>query len=203
VLDADLRWRGPAGYKQLFRRVGNHAFAAVASSRGREQLRAVFDLKFPVSQSAQRSGAGRLGRVGPRGEHDDVRGFVALLDLTAASERPSPTLNALPMMALQRYIGTPRLAWDFLTLHEPEPWDEYFALVDQPRAAGADFQVGGRRYGLYGHDFRRVPVGPSSRPQPAASHPARARLRRRRGVGRSSPGGLADGVGASAAPASA
>jgi hypothetical protein len=46
VLDADLRWRGPAGYKQLFRRVGNHAFAAVASSRGREQLRAVFDLKF-------------------------------------------------------------------------------------------------------------------------------------------------------------
>jgi hypothetical protein len=99
--------------------------------------------------------------VGPRGEHDDVRGFVALLDLTAASERPSPTLNALPMMALQRYVGTPRLAWDFLTLHEPEPWDEYFALVDQPRAAGADFQVGGRRYGLYGHDFRRVPVSPS------------------------------------------
>jgi hypothetical protein len=39
VLDADLRWRDPAGYKQLFRRVGNHAFAAVASSRGREQLR--------------------------------------------------------------------------------------------------------------------------------------------------------------------
>jgi hypothetical protein len=101
--------------------------------------------------------------VGPRGEHDDVRGFVARLDLTAASERPSPTLNALPMMALQRYVGTPRLAWDFLTLHEPEPWDEYFALVDQPRA----------------------------------------RLRRRRGAGRSSPGGLADGVGASAAPASA
>jgi hypothetical protein len=101
--------------------------------------------------------------VGPRGEHDDVRGFVARLDLTAASERPSPTLNALPMMALQRYIGTPRLAWDFLTLHEPEPWDEYFALVDQPRA----------------------------------------RLRWRRGAGRSSPGGLADGVGASAAPASA
>lgn len=52
----------------------------------------------------------------------------------------------------------PRLACDFLALHEPEPWDEYFALVDLPRAVGADFEVGGRRYGLFGHDFRRVPV---------------------------------------------
>jgi hypothetical protein len=27
-----------------------------------------------------------------------------------------------------------------------------------PRAAGADFWVGGRRYGLFAHDFRQVPV---------------------------------------------
>jgi hypothetical protein len=59
---------------------------------------------------------------------------------------------------LLRYLDTPRLAWDFLALHEPEPWDEYFALADLARASGADFVVGGRRYGLYGHDFRRVPV---------------------------------------------
>ena len=139
------------------------------------------------------------GFVVVRGEDDDVRGFVALLDLTVASEQdrradpgaeaawdyahrcspprpgevitqtrfvvdreayqgPSSTLNALPMVTLQRYLGNRRLAWDFLTLHEPEPWDAYFALVDQPRATGADFLVGGRRYGLYGHDFRRVPV---------------------------------------------
>jgi hypothetical protein len=59
---------------------------------------------------------------------------------------------------LQRYLTKPRLAWDFLALHEPEPWDTYFALADLPRAAGADFIIGGRRYGLFGHDFRRVPV---------------------------------------------
>ncbi len=75
-----------------------------------------------------------------------------------AYQGPSATLNALPMVTLQRYLGNRRLAWDFLTLHEPEPWDAYFALVDQPRATGADFLVGGRRYGLFGHDFRRVPV---------------------------------------------
>jgi hypothetical protein len=36
--------------------------------------------------------------------------------------------------------------------------DDYFAIADLPRAAGADVTVGGRRYGLFAHDFRRVPV---------------------------------------------
>ncbi|HEX6418476.1 MAG TPA: hypothetical protein VFZ77_08260 [Acidimicrobiales bacterium] len=75
-----------------------------------------------------------------------------------AYQGPSPTLNAAPIATLQRYLATRRLAWDYLALHEPEPWDDYFALADLPRAAGADFVVGGRRYGLYAHDFRRVPV---------------------------------------------
>ena len=71
---------------------------------------------------------------------------------------PSPTLNAMPILTMQRYLGTPNLAWDFLTLAEPEQWDEYFAAADLPRAVGADFWVGGRRYGLFAHDFRQVPV---------------------------------------------
>jgi len=243
VLDADLRWRDPDGYKDLFRRVCGHIHTVLKSSRGREQQRSVFDLKFlfrylrsalaPVDwdvwglhypEPARRADGGSIlelvaaaegeaaaaiaerwfdvqleGFVVVRGEDDEVRGFVALLDLTVASEQdrradpgaeaawdyahrcspprpgevitqtrfvvdrdvyqgPSSTLNALPMVTLQRYLVNGRLAWDFLTLHEPEPWDAYFALVDQPRATGADFLVGGRRYGLYGHDFRRVGV---------------------------------------------
>jgi hypothetical protein len=71
---------------------------------------------------------------------------------------PSPTLNATPILTFQRYLGTPHLAWDFLTLAEPERWDDYFALADLPRAVGADAVVGGRRYGLFAHDFRRVPI---------------------------------------------
>jgi hypothetical protein len=76
----------------------------------------------------------------------------------AAYQGPSPTLNATPILTIQRYLGTPKLAWDFLTLAEPERWDDYFALADLPRAADADFWVGGRRYGLFAHDFRRVPM---------------------------------------------
>lgn len=242
VLDADLRWRDPDGYKDVFRHVRGHISTALTSSRGREQQRAVFDLKFvfrnlpsvlsPVDWDAWGRHYPEPARHGDRGsilelvaaaegdasaaiarhwldlqpesfvvlrEDDDVRGVMALLDLTAASEEdrcadpgavaawdhahrvapprpgevitqtrfvvdrdayqgPSPTLNAVPVATLQRYLDTPRLAWDFLALREPEPWDEFFALADLPRARGADFVVGGQRYGLYGHDFRRVPV---------------------------------------------
>jgi AAA ATPase domain len=75
-----------------------------------------------------------------------------------AYQGPSPTLNATPILTMQRYLGIPNLAWDFLTLAEPERWDAYFAAADLPRAAGADFWVGGRRFGLFAHDFRQVPV---------------------------------------------
>jgi hypothetical protein len=71
---------------------------------------------------------------------------------------PSPTLNAVPILTLQNQLCTPNLAWDFLALAEPDRWDEYFAAGDLPRARGADFSVGDRRYGLFAHDFRKVPV---------------------------------------------
>jgi hypothetical protein len=71
---------------------------------------------------------------------------------------PSPTLNATPILTWQRYLSTANLSWDFLTLAEPDRWNEYFAVADLPRAEGADFAVGGRTFGLFAHDFRRVPV---------------------------------------------
>ncbi len=128
-----------------------------------------------------------------------LRGFLALLDLTAASESdraadlgaqaawqranspdavragevvtqtrfvidsqayqaPSPTLNAAPVVNLQSYLRTPSLAFDFLTLADPDRWNDFFALADMPRAGDGDFSVGNRRYGLFLHDFRAVPV---------------------------------------------
>lgn len=243
VLDADLRWRDPEGYKRLFRRVRGHVQAALTSSRGRAQQRAAFDLKFlfrnlpgvlsPVDwetwghsyptvadpgdharildlvHAAEGEASAAIaerwlhrqpeGFVVIRDQDDEIRGLLGLLNLSAAAEHdrradsgaeaawtyahgrappragetitqtrfvvdreayqnPSPTLNAAPVATLLRYLETPRLAWDFLALHEPEPWDEYFALADLGRAHGADFVVGGRRYGLYAHDFRSVPV---------------------------------------------
>ncbi|MFV9455363.1 ATP-binding protein [Rhodococcus sp. NM-2] len=93
----------------------------------------------------------------PPREGETVTQTRFVIDATAYQD-PSPTLNAIPIMTMQRYLCTPRLSWDFLTLAEPDRWNEYFAVADLPRAGGADFEVGARRYGLFSHDFRRVPV---------------------------------------------
>ena len=47
---------------------------------------------------------------------------------------------------------------ELVALAEPDRWNEYFAAGDLPRAEGADFSVGDRRYGLFAHDFRTAPV---------------------------------------------
>ena len=97
-----------------------------------------------------------------------------------AYQGPSATLNAMPILTMQRYLATPNLAWDFLALAEPEHWNEYFAAADLPRAAGADFWVGGRRYGLFAHDFRQVPGTRCSSSSPSAPSARTSRPRRRR-----------------------
>jgi hypothetical protein len=243
VLDADLRWRDPDGYRQVFDKVRRHSLARLRESTGRSQQRAIFDLKFlfrgariassPVDWSSW--GTNYPDRV-DRAEHESVlalvsrwegeesagiarhwldrqpdgffvvrhhdgrlMGVLATVDLSRASpsdldadpgaraaweyaqrcapprpgevvsqcrflldreayQSPSPTMNAAPVMTLQRQLATPGLAWDFLTLAEPERWDAYFRAADIPRATGADFIVGGRRYGLFAHDFRQVPI---------------------------------------------
>jgi hypothetical protein len=75
-----------------------------------------------------------------------------------AYQAPSPTINATSVITVQRFLRTPSLAFEFLTLAEPDRWDDYFALADMPRVDGADFTVGNRRYGLFCHDFRAVPI---------------------------------------------
>ena len=71
---------------------------------------------------------------------------------------PSPTHNAIPVVTLQRYLQMRRLAFDFLTLAEPESWDDYFRVAGLPRVADGDTVIGRHRFGLFCHDFRAVPI---------------------------------------------
>ena len=241
VIDLDLRWRDPAAYRAVFRRVRAHIHRRLETLRGAEQRRAIADEKFvfrnlpsvlsPVDWSSwggvdprpaqaddrdeilglvsEHEGAesaqiaARWWRCQPEAffvvpERDGtVRGFITLLTLGSPDDAafdpgvcaawehtdreapvrtgeqvtvtrfvidrdryqgPSPTLNCVPILTLQRYLQMPELAWDFLCLFEPDPLNDYFAIADLPRAVEADFEVGGRRYGLFAHDFRRVPV---------------------------------------------
>lgn len=73
-------------------------------------------------------------------------------------QEPSPTFNAVPILNLRHQLETPNLAWGYLVLYEPDAFDEFFALAELPRVAGQDVEVGGRRYGMFAHDHRQLPI---------------------------------------------
>lgn len=57
----------------------------------------------------------------------------------------------------QHYLTAPGLAFTFFPTADPDFWTPMFAYVDLMRLPEADFEVGGRRYGVYGHDWRVTP----------------------------------------------
>ena len=57
----------------------------------------------------------------------------------------------------QHYLTTPGLAFTFFPTADPDFWGPMFAYVDLERLQAADFEVGGRRYGVYAHDWRVTP----------------------------------------------
>jgi hypothetical protein len=64
----------------------------------------------------------------------------------------------VPIVTLQRQLRLPNLAWDYLTMCEPDAWDDFFALADLHRVPAADFELGGLRFGVFAHDYRVRPV---------------------------------------------
>ncbi len=69
----------------------------------------------------------------------------------------SPTQSRAFIDVVQHYLTTPGLAFTFFPCADPDFWAEVFAYADLARLRPADFEVGGRRYGMYGHDWRTAP----------------------------------------------
>ena len=243
VLIADLRWRDPAAYDRIFRRIQDHILRRLLTTTGREQQRALYDAKYlhrhqDVSRgwtewetfgrhypeparpadhaeilelihhwegAASAAIAEHWWRLQPDGfvvvrHHDGrIRGVLASIDLTSAADAdlaadpgavaaqryavanvhrrpgdrvtqlrfcvdrvayqdPSATTNLGPVVSIQHWLRTPGLAADFITFHEPARREEFFRFFEIPRATGADFEVGGRSYGLFVRDFRKLPL---------------------------------------------
>ena len=69
----------------------------------------------------------------------------------------SPTQSLIFINFVQYHRNTAGLAFTCFTCAEPEDWAAMFAYADLARIPEADFEVGGRRYGVYGHDWRVLP----------------------------------------------
>jgi len=64
--------------------------------------------------------------------------------------------SALFVNAVRHYLTTPGLGVYLFPLRRPRLLAPMFAYADLARIPEVDFEVGGRRYGVYGHDWRAV-----------------------------------------------
>ncbi|MDQ3707056.1 MAG: ATP-binding protein [Chloroflexota bacterium] len=69
----------------------------------------------------------------------------------------SPIQSLIFVNAVRHYF-TPGLVYSFFPVADLDFWAPLFAYADLHHVAHADFEVGGKRYGVYGHDWRAVPV---------------------------------------------
>ncbi|HEY1409762.1 MAG TPA: hypothetical protein VF434_12525 [Promineifilum sp.] len=75
----------------------------------------------------------------------------------ASYQSVSPEQSQLFLSMVQDYLVTPGLAFTFLPCAQPDFWRAMFDYADQERLPGADFTIGGRTFGTYGHDWRVTP----------------------------------------------
>lgn len=69
----------------------------------------------------------------------------------------SPVQSLLFVNVVRHYLTQPGLAFHFFPCAQPEFWAAVFAYADLHRLPEADYAIGGRTYGVYGHDWRVVP----------------------------------------------
>jgi energy-coupling factor transporter ATP-binding protein EcfA2 len=82
-----------------------------------------------------------------------VRHWMSAADHQAAGEVQAFISRHLVHLCLV----TEGLGYVFVTCADPDTLNAAFRRRDFHRLRGADFEVGGRRYGMFGHDWRAVP----------------------------------------------
>ncbi len=66
----------------------------------------------------------------------------------------SSAINLAATNSVTYWITHPKLAWNFIAMANPEFWRPHFAGINMQRSLEADFEVGGRHYGVFTHDWR-------------------------------------------------
>ncbi len=66
----------------------------------------------------------------------------------------SPIQSLIFIQVAKQYLTTPNLAFTFFPCAEPDFWAAILSYAELTRYPEADFEIGGRHYGIYGHDWR-------------------------------------------------
>jgi len=69
----------------------------------------------------------------------------------------SPAQSRIFISAVQHYLITQGLAYTFFSCADPDFWMPVLSYADLARIPELDFEVEGRRYAIFGHDWRVVP----------------------------------------------
>lgn len=69
----------------------------------------------------------------------------------------SPVQSLAFVSMVRHYLTTPNLAFTLLPCITPDFWAFVFAYADLARLTEADYEVDGKPYGVYGHDWRATP----------------------------------------------
>jgi hypothetical protein len=92
----------------------------------------------------------------PPGPGEEVVAFRFFMDRDAY-QGPSASFNLWAVRGVQHIVAARRVAWSFAgAFADPDSVAPVFADIDYHRVPEADFEVGGRSYGVFAHDFRRV-----------------------------------------------
>jgi AAA ATPase domain len=97
-------------------------------------------------------------RHGPPRPGEEVTHLRVVIDRDTR-QRAASALNLVSVLATRRWLTTPNLAWDFQSVPDEATFGPLFAYLNYQRVPEADFEVGGRRYGVFAHDWRRMPAG--------------------------------------------
>jgi hypothetical protein len=80
--------------------------------------------------------------------------FFRFWMVTDTYQAVSPIQSLIFLAVVKYYLSTPRLAYTYFPCADADFWAPMLAYANLVRLPEADFEVEGRHYGMYGHDWR-------------------------------------------------
>jgi len=140
--EAFAAFRGPAGELLGF-------MAGVALHRA-----SAADLAADPGAAAAVGFADRHGPARPGEELISYRFWMG----ADTYQGPGSARNLMAATATLEWLTNPSVAWGFNTFADPDAWHPVMTYLNHFRAGEAEFEVGGRRYAVYAHDWRAEPA---------------------------------------------